>query len=130
MKKYARQLNKPIGGVSERVMNALCAYAWPDNIRELENVIERWAFLSAHDALELDRPLLETHSDVRSQPHASTLEDAERDHIRRALAECHWVISGPFGAAQKLGLKRTSLQYKMQKLGIVRPPSDPTVWKP
>ena len=108
-------------------MNALCEYAWPGNIRQLENVIERCAILSPDDTLELDRPLLETHSDVRSQPHATTLEDVERDHIHRALVECHWVISGKLGAAQKLGLKRTSLQYKMQKLGIIRAPSDPTV---
>jgi formate hydrogenlyase transcriptional activator len=126
-KKYARQLNKPIRGVSKGVMTALCDYAWPGNIRELENVIERCVILSSDDTLALDRPLLETHSDAPSQPQATTLEDVERGHIRRALAESHWVISGPFGAAQKLGLKRTSLQYKMHKLGIVRPPSDPTV---
>ena len=126
-KKYARQLNKRIGHIPEDTMNALCRYAWPGNIRELENVIERCTILSAGGALELDRTLLESHSKVPSQHPATTLEDAERDHIRRVLAECHWVISGPSGAARKLGLKRTSLQYKMQKLGIVRPPSDPTL---
>jgi len=120
-KKYARQLNKPISRISDATMQALCRYTWPGNIRELENIIERSAILSASETLELDQPLLEFHSDDETPRDATTLEEAERDLIRRTLIECHWVLSGPSGAAKKLGMKRTSLQYKMQKLGIARP---------
>ena len=73
------------------------------------------------DALELDGSLLELCSDPKAPRQSMTLEDADRELIRQALIECRWAIGGPSGAAAKLGMKRTSLQYKMQKLGITRP---------
>jgi len=121
-KKYSCQLNKPIGRISNATMNALCRYPWPGNIRELENIIERCVILSSGETLELDGSLLELRSDPKAPPPATTLEDAERDLISRTLTECRWVIGGASGAAAKLGMKRTSLQYKMQKLNITRPP--------
>ena len=121
-KKYARRLNKPISSISEVTMNALSEYSWPGNIRELENLIERCAILSSGEALEVDPSLLQLHcTPITTFPRATTLVEAERDLIRRTLSECKWILSGPSGAAVKLGMKRTSLQYKMQKLGIIRP---------
>lgn len=121
-KKYARRLNKPISSISEVTMNALSEYSWPGNIRELENLIERCVILSSGEALELDPSLLQLHSHHTTLSTATSLVEVERDLIRRTLIECRWVLSGPWGAATKLGMKRTSLQYKMQKLGITRPP--------
>ncbi|HEU4683939.1 MAG TPA: sigma 54-interacting transcriptional regulator [Nitrospira sp.] len=120
-KKYARQLNKPISRIADATMHALCSYTWPGNIRELENIIERCVILSAGETFDLDQPLTEFRADHETLRHATTLEEAERDLIRRTLIECRWVLSGPWGAAAKLGMKRTSLQYKMTKLGITRP---------
>jgi formate hydrogenlyase transcriptional activator len=88
-------------------------------VRELENFIERSVILSAGS--RLDAPLGELNSFRSETPNESpTLEDMERNHILHALNESNWVIGGPSGAAVKLGMKRTSLQYKMQKLGITR----------
>lgn len=101
-------------------MTVLCRYSWPGNVREMENLIERSVILS--QGLTLEVPLGELkpfNSKAAAEP---TLEDFERDHILRTLNESSWVIAGPSGAAAKLGMKRTSLQYKMQKLGITRPP--------
>ncbi|HET8722082.1 MAG TPA: sigma 54-interacting transcriptional regulator, partial [Nitrospira sp.] len=120
-KKYARQLNKPISRIGDATMHALCSYTWPGNIRELENIIERCVILSADETLDLDQPLTEFRADDETLRHATTLEEVDRDLIRRTLIECRWVLSGPSGAAAKLGMKRTSLQYKMQKLGVTRP---------
>jgi formate hydrogenlyase transcriptional activator len=119
--KYARRLNKPISSISEVTMHALSKYSWPGNIRELENLIERCVILSSGEALELDPSLFQLHAHHTTLPTAMSLVEAERDLIRRTLIECRWVLSGPLGAATKLGMKRTSLQYKMQKLGITPP---------
>lgn len=99
-------------------MEALCPWSWPGNIRELENFIERCVILSSGETLEV--PLTELRSASTDPSRSTTLEEAEREHIRQALLACRWVIAGPSGAAAKLGMKRTSLQYKMQKLGIAR----------
>jgi PAS domain S-box-containing protein len=128
-KKYSRQLTKPLLRISDATMNALCRYAWPGNIRELENIVERCAILSSGEILELDGSWLELRSDPSAPPHATTLEDAERELISQALKECRWVIGGASGTAVKLGMKRTSLQYKMQKLGITRPQRKPAFHK-
>src|SRR5215471_2113904 len=99
---------------------ALQRYHWPGNIRELENVIERAVILSSSGA-ELELPLSELKP---ARPTAatpvSTLEDAERKHILSALEQADWVIGGPRGAAARLGMKRTTLHSRMQKLGISR----------
>ncbi|MGR8932405.1 MAG: sigma-54 interaction domain-containing protein [Gammaproteobacteria bacterium] len=115
----AAEYNKRITTVTEQTMVALCRHHWPGNVRELANFIERGVILSRGSVLEV--PLAELQPSTDSQSGELSLVDFEREHILRALQESNWVISGPSGAAAKLGMKRTSLQYKMQKLGIVRP---------
>jgi transcriptional regulator with GAF, ATPase, and Fis domain len=118
-KRYARQFGKPITSVPSRVMTALCEYAWPGNVREMENLIARSVILSSGPFLAVALGELKSRADTPLP--APTLEDLERTHILDALTQSRWVLSGPSGAAARLGLKRTSLQYKMQKLGISRP---------
>ncbi|HXF75347.1 MAG TPA: sigma 54-interacting transcriptional regulator [Methylomirabilota bacterium] len=121
--KYARRMKKPIESIPSRAMAALTEYSWPGNVRELENFIERAVILSR--GLELELPLGELKQ--RSSSHAAisvsgfvTLERAEKEHILRALKDTNWVIGGPGGAAARLGMKRTTLQSRMRKLGIAR----------
>ena len=120
VQKFASRMKKHIETVPADAMRALQSYGWPGNVRELENFVERAVILSSGSELfvptaELKRPA--------SLPNgsATTLEDAERDHIIKALRDTHWVIGGSTGAAARLGMKRTTLQSKMQKLGIARP---------
>jgi formate hydrogenlyase transcriptional activator len=108
-------------------MQALVRYAWPGNVRELQNFIERAVILSPGGVLraptgELDPPT----SDEEAPVLLHGLALAERDHILRALEASNWVIGGRNGAAARLGMKRTSLVYRMQKLGIKRPATSPT----
>ena len=132
--KFARRMNKPILSIPADTMKALSDYRWPGNIRELENFIERAVILSRGSSL--DAPLGELKQrgagpdrervpapdpDAKPDKPLTTLEDAEREHIRRALEESNWLVGGPSGAATRLGMKRTTLQSKMAKLGIVRP---------
>jgi formate hydrogenlyase transcriptional activator len=121
--KYARRMKKPIDTVPLKAMTALTEYHWPGNVRELENFIERAVILSR--GAELQLPLSELRQRTQSIVAAMsknfvTLEHAEREHIVRALAESAWVIGGPAGAAARLGMKRTTLQSRMRKLGITR----------
>jgi len=119
--KFARQLNRPVERIPADTMASLTAYAWPGNIRELENLVERAVILST--GLDLVVPLSElkaSHAAIHTAQ-VSTLESAEREHIIRALNATNWIIGGPAGAAVKLGMKRTTLQSKMQKLGVTRP---------
>lgn len=118
-RQLAAEYNKRITTITEQTMEALCRYHWPGNVRELANFIERGVILSKGD--RLDVPLAELKSSDPRLPEDLSLIDFEREHILKALNECEWVVAGPSGAAAKLGMKRTSLQYKMQKLGIVRP---------
>ncbi len=118
--KHARRMNKRIETIPAETMDALLRYHWPGNIRELENLIERAAIVSPGPALRV--PLAE----LKPQPEAAangitTLEAAEREHILRALQATNWVLGGANGAAARLGMKRTTLQSRMQKLGITRP---------
>lgn len=118
--RYARRMNRHIETVSTDTIAALERYHWPGNVRELENLIERAVILSPSPVLHI--PI----SELKSNPdgHAiglATLAEAERDHILRALEESKWVLGGPKGAAAMLGMKRTTLQSRMQKLGISRP---------
>jgi formate hydrogenlyase transcriptional activator len=122
--RFARRMGKRIETIPAAVMDALVRYSWPGNVREMQNVIERAVILSR--GAELEIPLSEFKqqtnaiaSDFPSSP--STLEEAEREHILRALGETNWILGGPGGAAFKLGMKRTTLQSKMRKLGIARP---------
>jgi formate hydrogenlyase transcriptional activator len=100
-------------------MAALCRYAWPGNIRELQNVIERAVILSRGSTLQI--PLSELQSPAATVGgNGTTLEAAEREHIGRVLEEARWVVGGPSGAAARLGMKRTTLQSRMRKLNIMR----------
>jgi len=117
--RYAKRFGKPVTTIAPEVMAALCRYPWPGNVREIENFVERCVILSPGSELEV--PLAELKPVPRRADGTVTLEGVERDHIVRALTACNWVIAGTKGAAAKLGMKRSSLQHKMQKLGIVRP---------
>ncbi len=103
-------------------MKALQEYPWPGNVRELENFIERAVILT--QGSDLFVPLSELRSpsnNMATNLLNMTLEQAEREHILKALRDSNWVIGGPAGTAARLGMKRTTLQSKMQKLGIFRP---------
>jgi len=117
--KYARRMGKQIESIPKEAMDALSRYSWPGNIRELQNLMERAALLSPGPSLRV--PLAEILNDPGFSA-GNALEQAEREQILRALRESNWVVGGARGAAARLGLKRTSLAYKMQKLGISRPP--------
>jgi DNA-binding NtrC family response regulator len=115
---YALRLGKQIQTIPDEVMEALCHYPWPGNIRELQNFIERAVILSVGN--ELRPSLAELERKVETAGAASTLEEAERQHILQALKETKGVIGGPRGAAARLGLKRTTLLSKIERLGIPR----------
>jgi formate hydrogenlyase transcriptional activator len=118
---YARRMNKRIDTIPEETMDALMRYRWPGNVRELQNFIERAVILSPHTVLRAPTSELEPFNDHKSTNMSMTgLEEVERDHILRALEASNWVVGGRSGAAERLGMKRTSLVYKMQKLRIVR----------
>jgi formate hydrogenlyase transcriptional activator len=117
----AQRMNKTIDTISPSTMEALAQYRWPGNIRELENVIERAVILTPSSALHV--PLRDLRSRVlpgNGNEKSRTLADVERDHIRSVLQETRWVLSGPRGAAKRLGLNRSTLHFRMKKLGIVR----------
>jgi formate hydrogenlyase transcriptional activator len=115
--KYARRMNKRVERIPTEAMEALSAYAWPGNVRELENLIERAVILTRGTSLEI--PLAELRA-TQEKTNPVTLQDAERDHISRVLDQANGVVGGPNGAAARLGMKRTTLQSKMKKLGITR----------
>jgi formate hydrogenlyase transcriptional activator len=120
--KYARRMGKQIESIPNETMDALSRYSWPGNIRELQNLMERAALLSTGPSLRVPLAEILTDSGVSAASGGNALEQAERQQIVRALRESNWVVGGAHGAAARLGLKRTSLAYKMQKLGISRPP--------
>jgi len=116
---FARRMNKRIETIPADAMTALSSYAWPGNVRELENAIERAIILTNGPTLRI--PMSEFRGRaLASSSAATTLEATERDAILRALRETNWVLGGPHGAAARLGLKRTTLQSRIQKLGIDR----------
>jgi formate hydrogenlyase transcriptional activator len=117
---YARRMGKQIDQISPETMAELTSYAWPGNIRELQNFIERSVILSSGSVLQPPLSSLNAADTTESQE-AVTLEEAERDHIRKILEQTRWVVSGPNGAAARLGIKRSTLYFRMQKLGISRP---------
>lgn len=122
---YGRRMSRPIDHIPPTTMSAFTSYQWPGNIRELQNLIERAVILSNDGVLPNPLPAAATSgsastSSAASSPAATTLKDSERILILRALESVGWVIGGPKGAAVQLGLKRTTLIHKMQKLGISR----------
>jgi formate hydrogenlyase transcriptional activator len=123
VQRFARRMRKPIETIPAETMAALVRYPWPGNIRELENLIERAVILSPGSTLHVSPADLK-HATSRTgstSSDATTLADTERTHILSALRETNWVVAGPGGAATRLGLKRSNLQWKMKKLGIFRP---------
>jgi formate hydrogenlyase transcriptional activator len=120
--KFAACLNKPIELIPDEVMTVLKARDWPGNIRELQNFIERAVLFSPGSVLRL--PLDLKHTVTQTSESASrTLADADREHILETLKQTDWMIGGQDGAANRLGLPRTTLIYKMRKLGIETPRS-------
>jgi formate hydrogenlyase transcriptional activator len=117
---YGRRIGKRIEHIAEETMVALLSYPWPGNVRELQNLIERAVILSSDGVLP--NPLPSNHQEtVTVVSNSTTLKEVGRALILQALEEAGWMIGGPAGAAVKLGLKRTTLIYKMKGLGIVRP---------
>ena len=114
--RYAESMAKQIEKITSDSMEALVRYAWPGNIRELQNFVERAVILSNGDVLHL--PALPTSLVLPRGP--VTLEEAERDHILNALRESNWVVGGATGAAARLGVKRTTLISKMRRRGLSR----------
>jgi PAS domain S-box-containing protein len=129
--KFATRIGKRIDGIDKATMRRLIAYPWPGNVRELENVIERAVILAAGPTLEIGADVLPAnarppaHGDqIPQQP--ATLETTEREHIHNVLGQTGWVVEGPRGAAKILGLHPNTLRSRMKKLGIRRPPHDPS----
>lgn len=123
VEKYAALMSRKIATVPPDVMQALREYYWPGNIRELQNIIERAVILSPGSVLHMSLTELQNQCSDRapSSGRPETLQEVERQHILETLRQTKWVIGGASGAAIKLGMKRTSLVYKMGKLGITRP---------
>jgi formate hydrogenlyase transcriptional activator len=120
---FARNMTRDIDTISAETMNALTNYSWPGNVRELQNVIERAVILSKGSVLKVSLTDLRSKSFAQNGHinGAATLEEIERRHILSVLEQSNWVFAGPNGAAAKLGMKRPTLQFRMQKLGISRP---------
>ncbi|HEX3437376.1 MAG TPA: sigma 54-interacting transcriptional regulator [Pseudacidobacterium sp.] len=120
---FSRSLNKQINSICSETMDSLIRYAWPGNIRELQNVIERAVLLADEPTLKI--PQSELSHELPDHPvsngNGNTLQAVERSHILSVLKETNWVFSGPNGAAARLGIKRSTLQFRMKKLGISRP---------
>ena len=117
---FGRRMGRQIERIPAETMSALNSYQWPGNIRELQNLVERAVILSEDGVLPNPLPTTGMQPTIVSTA-ATTLRESERSLILRTLEEVRWVIGGPKGAATKLGLKRTTLIHKMQKLGIYRP---------
>ncbi len=118
--KFSLRMKKRIETIPAEAMKALQQYSWPGNVRELENFIERAVILTQGPDLSVPVAELKRTQNHTTQSAATTLEQAEREHILKALGDTGWVIGGSSGAAARLGMKRTTLQSKMQKLGISR----------
>ena len=121
---YGRRMGKQIEHIPPDTMSALCSYQWPGKIRELQNFIERSVIVTSGNVLHPPLTSLKSAAAADSIG-AITLEDAERDHILKTLEHTRWVVSGPNGAATRLGIKRSTLYFRMQKLGISRTNRNP-----
>jgi len=119
VRRFAERYEKPLETVSPAFMAALQAHHWPGNVRELEHVIERAVILSRGAELSFDKALSVPIQE--GDPEPETMAEAERAHIRRVLEAARWRVAGPNGAALRLGLRPTTLESRMKKLGIRRP---------
>jgi formate hydrogenlyase transcriptional activator len=130
---FARLMKKSIDTISTETMNALIRYPWPGNIRELQNVVERALILSKSHELRVPLSDLQIrlsevgNMEIGKKNGVATLEEVERRHILFVLEQTGWVLSGPHGAAAKLGLKRSTLQFRIRRLGISRPAAQQTL---
>jgi formate hydrogenlyase transcriptional activator len=116
---YSERMNKQIEWIPTEVMEALAGHSWPGNIRELQNFIERSVILTDGNTLRPPLEGLRQTAEIDSlEP--ITLEEADRHHIRKTLEQANWVVAGPKGAAVRLGMKRSTVYSRMQKLGIFR----------
>jgi formate hydrogenlyase transcriptional activator len=121
---FAGQMGKQIDEVSGQAMQAIVSHPWPGNIRELQNLIERSVILTPGNVL--DPPLVNLKPAAETQcPEVLTLAQAERNHIRKILERTRRVVAGPKGAAARMGIKRSTLYLRMQKLGISRSDREP-----
>jgi formate hydrogenlyase transcriptional activator len=122
VQQFSRRNNRGIESIPSETMEALVAYHWPGNIRELQNVIERAVIVTKGSVLKVPTAGLKSRPAPKPTPKRSALRDvlgeAERQQILRALEESEWIVAGPNGAAARLGMKRSTLQFRMQKLGI------------
>jgi formate hydrogenlyase transcriptional activator len=119
---FSRRMNKPIETIPSKTLQGLTRYHWPGNIRELQNVIERAVILSFGPVLNVPLPELK-QAGVNGQATSTrqdTLEEAQRKHILKVLEDTGWVLGGSKGAATRLGLNRSTLQFRMRKMGISR----------
>jgi formate hydrogenlyase transcriptional activator len=129
---FSRRMKKVVETIPSAAMDALNRYHWPGNIRELQNVIERAVIISAGPALSIDVSDLKFPKAIHLGERAATpqhltngalhgvLEETERRHILDALQQCNWIVAGPNGAAERLGINRSTLQVRIRKLGISR----------
>jgi formate hydrogenlyase transcriptional activator len=117
----AQRMNRRALWISPPVLDALIAHSWPGNIRELQNFIERAVIRSDGDELRVPLEDLREDADIADGSADGTLAEAERLHILETLNRTRWVLSGPRGAATRLGINRSTLQFRMKKLGIERP---------
>jgi len=128
---FSRRMKKVIETIPSATMDALCQYHWPGNIRELQNVIERAVIISTGPALSVDVadlkfPKAGPPAEKPASPKSTTgalhnvLEETERQQILKAVKQSNWIVAGPNGAAARLGMKRSTLQKRMHKLGIAR----------
>jgi formate hydrogenlyase transcriptional activator len=121
VQKYTQRMNRTIDSIPACVMDALVSYAWPGNIRELQNVLERSVILSAGPVLRIDLPeMSEARQTAPARSFDADLRARERERILDALRDAGGIVGGPEGAAARLGLRRTTLQSRMKKLGIGR----------
>jgi formate hydrogenlyase transcriptional activator len=129
---FSRRMKKFIETIPSHTMDALCRYHWPGNVRELQNLVERAVIISTGPVLDLDVADLQLPKVARPEDRSAipkfptnaalhdVLQETERQQIREALEECNWVVAGPHGAATRLGMKRSTLQKRVHKLGIAR----------
>ncbi len=122
VQQLGRRMNKVVETIPAEAMSALARYDWPGNIRELQNLIERSMILTKGPVLRVPLDELKAHAaHAPGIARPRTLQEAEREHLLAALEETHWVLGGANGAAARLGMNRSTLQFRLKKLGIVRP---------